>query len=590
MEDVYSLDARLFAEAIKNTDNEYISHEILKFIDFFSHRSIDTSCEGELITIQHAANLIFHALANPDYFIPERLIPKFVTSATLFSNLAYLTEFGTTDSFLSMIANQRHNLPKILTLYTPRNTTDIPLEKLFKASPVMTTLWWAMLTNQFRGITKESSQKYHKLLTSKEAWDGYDITNNNYEKFDWLTHPAFDISYTAPDMEKPLRQLTNEQLKAIRIYRTKPPSRNYKNVLVISYAFRKGMAIHKAIAEYFHALKPEYRLTYLNLQHAADPFVMDDDLFDEIIHAFDETGLSEKAFKALQEGDYGVIIYPDTSLCFNSSALAQSRLAPIQITTYGHPVSTWSDEMDYFIGGQDTEADFTYGNYSERLVLLPGNGNCPLPVTDIADEPELDEYRICCSWGYIKTHYAMLDLLNRIRERSDKPIKFFFTDINTNRLTFLAAKKEIESVMGDGAIVSRSLPRPLYMKNIAQCKFAIDSWPFGGFNRILDLLAQKRPVIIREGNRAYNRMNAALLERIGLEELVVQTEKQVISKSLELIFNEDYRLSLIERIGKADIYNKGDAKYFKKALDFLITNHDALHIFKNNKPIIIKRD
>ena len=146
MEDVYSLDARLFAEAIKNTDNEYISHEILKFIDFFSHRSIDTSCEGELITIQHAANLIFHALANPDYFIPERLIPKFVTSATLFSNLAYLTEFGTTDSFLSMIANQRHNLPKILTLYTPRNTTDIPLEKLFKASPVMTTLWWAMLT------------------------------------------------------------------------------------------------------------------------------------------------------------------------------------------------------------------------------------------------------------------------------------------------------------------------------------------------------------------------------------------------------------------------------------------------------------
>lgn len=584
-----------FIEPFKRGDFIAVSAEITVFIDHFNAANVIGFSQDDINIMNQAAQFIFAAIADPVFVIPDLYITKFVVSATLFDNLAKIVGMGNTDQYLDIIASQPNNIFKIMTLYTPSNSHDIPISEIFKAQPIVATQWFSWLTNNYRGITQDNYRRFRKWLLDEEIWKYYTITGNNFRQFDWLTHPGFDISYISPQHEKRLRQHIVKDVQQIKLQRTKPISNNFKNVLVVSSTFLKGKAVFKPIANYLKELrKADYNLTYLHCSHDGKLDRVDHEIFNKAIPALtQEKGIFPEAMKELQEGDYGVIIYPDTWLNFNNILLGCSRLAPIQITTYGHPASSQCTEIDYFIGGQETEAPHTYQNYSERLILLPDNGNSPIPIENAPVVEEAEDYMICLSWGFIKLNWDMIDLLLKLREKCEnngKQVKFYFADCLSAKLTYLRVRKELEEIFGSTAVVMPSLEYPKYMEGIGQCKFAIDSYPFGGFNRVLDLLAMNRPIIIREGDKAYNRMNAPLLRRCGLGELVVQKPEQVIRKAMDMILDEDYRLALIEKIKNSNIYENDAPKYFRKAIDLITTNHRALMTFKNNKPIVIKRD
>ena len=50
--------------------------------------------------------------------------------------------------------------------------------------------------------------------------------------------------------------------------------------------------------------------------------------------------------------------------------LALSRLAPVQVTSWGHPITTGLDTMDYFISSALLEPPAAQDHYTEQLVLL----------------------------------------------------------------------------------------------------------------------------------------------------------------------------------------------------------------------------
>lgn len=591
----YDFTPSKFIEPMMKKDYIAVAEEIRIFIDHFNLCNVIGFGEADTQVMHDAARLIFAIIAEPDFVIPEPYLVKFATAAVLFANLAKITNIGTTDEYLNAIAHQPQNVFKLLTLYTPDNVLDIQIEEIFKANPQVASAWYAMLSNQYRGVKKEHFKKYRKWMLNEKVWDYFTISNNNFRMFDWLTHPGFDISYLSPQHERKVREAIVRDIVKIKSHRTKPLSTNFKNVLVISTTFLKGKAVFKPIANFLKELKKGgYSLTYLHCAHDGNVDRVDCNIFDKaIVGLTQEKGVLPEMFKELQEGDYGIIIYPDTWLNFNNVILGCSRFAPIQISTYGHPASTQCPEIDYFIGGQDTEAPQNYSNYSERLILLPGNGNCPLPVEFKEEVPEAEDYQICCSWGHLKMNWESMNLLLKLKERAEnagKEVKFYFSDVISQRLTYLAVKKDMEEIFGKSVIIMPSLKYDAYMRGIGGCKFAIDSFPFGGYNRILDLLSLGRPVIIREGDKAYNRMNAAILKRMGLSELVVQKPEQVLRKAMEIIENEDYRLGLIDKIRKADLYHPEDAKYFRKAIDLITSNHRAFMTFKTKNPIVVKAD
>ncbi len=66
-----------------------------------------------------------------------------------------------------------------------------------------------------------------------------------------------------------------------------------------------------------------------------------------------------------------VLIFADVGMDALTSTLAFSRMAPVQCTTWGHPDTTGSPHMDYFLSSDLLETDDANQHYTERLVRLP---------------------------------------------------------------------------------------------------------------------------------------------------------------------------------------------------------------------------
>ena len=68
-----------------------------------------------------------------------------------------------------------------------------------------------------------------------------------------------------------------------------------------------------------------------------------------------------------------IIFYPDLTMSTMTHRLAMSRLAPIQVTSHGHPVTSGIPTIDYYISWKAAEIDTASEHYIEKLVLLPSN-------------------------------------------------------------------------------------------------------------------------------------------------------------------------------------------------------------------------
>tara|TARA_X000000368_G_scaffold418991_1_gene421316 strand:+ start:4687 stop:6396 length:1710 start_codon:yes stop_codon:yes gene_type:complete len=68
-----------------------------------------------------------------------------------------------------------------------------------------------------------------------------------------------------------------------------------------------------------------------------------------------------------------IIFYPDLTMSTMTHRLAMSRLAPIQVTSHGHPVTSGIPTVDYYVSWEAAEIDTASEHYIEKLVLLPSN-------------------------------------------------------------------------------------------------------------------------------------------------------------------------------------------------------------------------
>ena len=95
-----------------------------------------------------------------------------------------------------------------------------------------------------------------------------------------------------------------------------------------------------------------------------------------------------------------------------------------------------------------------------------------------------------------------------------------------------------------------------------------------------------------KGDPGYSRFASALLEKTGLGELVASNRLQYVDKCLNLIHNDDYREKMKQRLGQINLFetvlNPDHVKFFKRAIDYQIENHDNEKLAPNRNPIVIR--
>lgn len=110
-----------------------------------------------------------------------------------------------------------------------------------------------------------------------------------------------------------------------------------------------------------------------------------------------------------------------------------------------------------------------------------------------------------------------------------------------------------------------------YLASLEEGEFAIDSYPIGGYNTVIDSLQVRRPFVSLEGEKFYNRVASSVLRMVGLEEMVTRNDDEFVALSLRLIRDEGYRSKLAERIASLNLqrllFSPQSPQYFKRAID-----------------------
>jgi len=109
---------------------------------------------------------------------------------------------------------------------------------------------------------------------------------------------------------------------------------------------------------------------------------------------------------------------------------------------------------------------------------------------------------------------------------------------------------------------------------------------------VIDALYCKKPMVVWEGDRAFNRFGAATLDIVGMPELIARTREEYIALTLRLIDDDDFRRSMQERAGAIDLKRSfathEDPRYYRKAIDYLIENNENLKNNGSREPILIE--
>jgi predicted O-linked N-acetylglucosamine transferase (SPINDLY family) len=131
-----------------------------------------------------------------------------------------------------------------------------------------------------------------------------------------------------------------------------------------------------------------------------------------------------------------------------------------------------------------------------------------------------------------------------------------------------------------------------YLNCLNQGSFGVDSFPFCGFQSVLDNLYLGLPVVCLRGSRAHGRISAALMESLGLQEIIAENFDQYMEIILRLVTDKKYLKKLQRKVRRISIETKllerQDTSALTKAIQYLIQNNEELKSEGSRKPIVIE--
>lgn len=541
--------------------------------------------------INALVEVLLFLLSQEDLQIPQHQVVPLLNLHPVITNLVAVSDFRNTDPQVEIVGRQQRNLVRLLLLYSARNKVWIPPRKFFDVNPFLASLWYMLYPLSVgAGISAQSHCNVQRHL--REMDERFEVIDPR------VIHLYFLCTNIDPELDRAVKQKIHagirRQLAGVDLYNH--PRADH--LAIITGKWWPGSAVYKSSFPLVRTLNNRYRLTLVHLGEGHP--LLDTSLFADVIHvrfAADRLDLSPLVGNTFQ-----LAYFPDVGMLPESLWLSNLRVAPIQVMGYGHPASTFGAQIDYIIGGTDSELlEDAERNYSERLVAIPGIGAHPVypdyqrvPLSKPPAGPAgTRQVLINCSWGSSKLNHPMLQNLLAIRQRARVAVRFqFFPNWSVERFNLLLPLcRDLQDLFGNDVTVVGNSEYPLYMQRMDQADFSLDSYPFGGYNTIVDSLYLGKPIVTYEGRQFYNRAASALLGKLGLDELIAHSAEEYIEKAVRLADDESYRQQLTERLEQMDLearlFGTEEPEYFCRAIDFLIENHAQLAAEQSRRPIVI---
>jgi protein O-GlcNAc transferase len=280
-----------------------------------------------------------------------------------------------------------------------------------------------------------------------------------------------------------------------------------------------------------------------------------------------------------------VLIYPEIGMDMKTVTLANLRLAPVQMATWGHPETTGLPAMDYYISATGLEPENAENYYTEKLIELPHLGCCYQQSVVAAANPDLrqlgirtEEPLLLCPGSPFKYSPQHDWVLVEIARRLGRCQMIFFTLESQNGLSG-RFRERMTQVFKEAGLNFESygtfvpwLARPEFYGLLKRSDVFLDTIGFSGFNTAMQAIECGLPIVTREGRFMRGRLASGILKRMNLPELVAADEEEYISLAVKLVRDKEYRGTISMRIEESRHMLFDDLLPIRAFEDFLVGN------------------
>jgi len=284
--------------------------------------------------------------------------------------------------------------------------------------------------------------------------------------------------------------------------------------------FGTNHSMYRCYAPILASLKERFETVAMYGGDASDPDAFH--VFERLLHLPDQELQFDQIVEIIHAESPDIILFPSIGMATWTTTLANIRLAPVQIMFPGHPASSLSPYIDYLLTEKSTVGDTA--NYSERVIALPDGTGIHTMRSDFT-VPKRDPQRYSVAVPSIaqKLIPPFMRALKQIETAVPEVVFHFFP--NQTDLQHAMVDYEIRKWFPKARIYPRTSYQ-VYLDRLAKCSFALDAFPFGGTNSIMDAFIAGIPTITVRGDDIPSRVGAMLIERSGCEDTYLIAESR----------------------------------------------------------------
>lgn len=287
----------------------------------------------------------------------------------------------------------------------------------------------------------------------------------------------------------------------------------------------------------------------------------------------------QAAREMISTAQLDVLFYPDIGIDPVTYFLAQSKLAPVQAATWGHPVTTGMPTIDYYLSCDAAEPEGAEEHYTEQLVRLGGlpfyyrRPARPEPFGSRRDFDLPEDATIYfLAQNLFKIHPNMDCALATILRRDPKGLILLLE--GQDRKWGGILRNRFERTIGKDVARIRFLPRQThenYMRLLALSDVSLDSFPFCGGNTTYQALAMGTPVVTLPGDYLRGRLSLAIYQHMGMMDCVAKDANDFANIALRLGTNSAFCSQVEKQIQNGCDKIFEDPIFLEDAQRFLLT-------------------
>lgn len=306
----------------------------------------------------------------------------------------------------------------------------------------------------------------------------------------------------------------------------------------------------------------DFEIYIYHLNKTSDSQTQQYQLFSDYFRSCQNFNIEQIAETVLFD-QLDILVFFDVGMTPEMTLLSSMRLAPIQCVTWGHPITTGSPTIDYFLSSDLMEPESSQEHYTETLVRLPKISIAYTPHalpshckqrTDFGlPEDKILYFSGQSLFKYLPQYdYIFAEVLSQVPDSL-----LLFIALPNSAQTERFHQRLIKVFTGyDPSLAERIILLPRlnhidYLSINLVSDVGLDSFAWSGGKTSLDAVYTCLPLVTYPGEFMRGRHAYGILKALGVEETIASSPEDYCAKAIRLGQDAGYRQEIAEAMFRA---------------------------------------